>query len=216
MFLDDKGHHSTPASVFDRLYQKNADPWNYTTSRYEQTKYRISLAALFKERYASALEIGCSIGVMTNMLASRCDALLAVDHSQVALEHARERCKRHEHVAFACLSIPREFPTNMYDLIVLSEVGYYWSREDLALAHTAITGHLSPQGHLLLVHWLVHWEGTRPVHPLTADEVHGKFFQACDPPLTPVLHLRAEMDGNRYRLDLFVRQEARAFPNSTV
>ena len=60
---------SLPQSYFDRIYQQNPDPWNFETSPYEAEKYRRTLAALPRKRYMRALEIGCSIGVLTSQLA---------------------------------------------------------------------------------------------------------------------------------------------------
>ena len=37
-------------------------------------------------------------------------------------------------VEFRLLRVPEEFPEGQFDLILLSEVGYYWSPEDLARA----------------------------------------------------------------------------------
>lgn len=196
-----KGHTSTPASVFDRIYREEPDPWHYTTSLYEQTKYRVTLAVLPKERYERAFEIGCSIGVMTALLAPRCDALLAADHSSVALTYAEKRCEAFKNITFACMSIPSDFPSEAFDLILLSEVGFYWSREDLAVARAHILHRLRSQGHLLLVHWTVPCKE----HPLTADEVHEAFLQTSGPQLEHLLHLDAKMEQNSYRLDLFQR-----------
>jgi SAM-dependent methyltransferase len=193
---------SIPAHVFDRIYSEEEDPWHYISSIYEQTKYKVMLATLPRERYERALEIGCSIGVMTAMLAARCDVLLAVDHSQVALDRAKVRCSTSfPQITFECRSIPHEFPPGTFDLILLSEVGFYWSRTDLAVAHTEIIRHLRPRGHLLLVHWTVECEG----HPLTADEVHGAFLQPSEPRLEHLWHMRAEKGEYSFRLDLFQR-----------
>jgi SAM-dependent methyltransferase len=194
-------HASTPASVFDRIYLEQSDPWHYTTSSYEQTKYRITLAALPEAYYEHTLEIGCSIGVMTALLAPRCGALLAVDHSSVALTYAKKRCESFKNVIFTCMSIPHEFPLESFDLVLLSEVGFYWSREDLAFAHTQILRHLHPQGHLLLVHWTIPCKD----HPLSADEVHDQFLQTPGEQLEHIMHLDSQMDLNSYRLDLFRR-----------
>lgn len=199
--MDTQKDDSIPARVFDRIYREEEDPWHYTSSQYEQTKYKVTLATLPRERYTRALEIGCSIGVMTAMLAPRCEVLLAVDHSQVALDRAKARCSTFPQITFECRSIPSEFPPATFDLILLSEVGFYWSRTDLAAAHAEILRHLHPQGHLLLVHWTVECEG----HPLSADEVHGKFFQPSETRLDHLWHMRAEMGKNSFRLDLFQR-----------
>ncbi|HST73796.1 MAG TPA: SAM-dependent methyltransferase [Acetobacteraceae bacterium] len=77
--------------TFDRIYAADADPWKFTTSRYERKKNAATLAALGDRRFA-ALEIGCSIGVSTRLLAWRCEALLAVDVAEAALADARRRC----------------------------------------------------------------------------------------------------------------------------
>ncbi|MEO7022521.1 MAG: SAM-dependent methyltransferase, partial [Ktedonobacteraceae bacterium] len=90
--------NSTPASVFDRIYREESDPWHYTTSVYEQTKYRVTLAALPEAHYERVLEIGCSIGVLTAFLAPRCDSLLAVDHSSVGLASAKKRCQAFQNI----------------------------------------------------------------------------------------------------------------------
>ena len=58
----------TPA-YFDQLYAVDDDPWQLATSDYEQAKYARTLAALPRSRYGSALEVGCSIGVLTTQLA---------------------------------------------------------------------------------------------------------------------------------------------------
>ena len=66
-----------PAAYFDSLYAAEADPWAFATSDYEREKYAATLAALPRPHYARALEIGCSIGVLTRMLAGRVGASLA-------------------------------------------------------------------------------------------------------------------------------------------
>ena len=55
-----------------------------------------------------------------------------------------------------------------FDLIVLSEVGYYWQREDLERTANLLADLQAPGSHLVLVHY------TAPVtdYPLTGDEVH--------------------------------------------
>jgi SAM-dependent methyltransferase len=163
---------SLPASYFDRIYAADPDPWRFESSAYEDAKYTRSLAALPARRFIRALEIGCSIGVLTERLAAHCDELLAIDVSAAALERAGRRCATLPGVCFARLQVPRQFPPGKFDLIVVSEVGYYWSLPDLHLASTAIIDALARGGVLLLVHW------TEPVHdyPLDGDTVHAHFL----------------------------------------
>jgi SAM-dependent methyltransferase len=65
-------------------------------------------------------------------------------------------------------AIPADWPTGTFDLIVLSEVGYYLDAADLPVLAERIVGSLRPDGDLLAVHW-------RPKvadYPSTADQVH--------------------------------------------
>jgi predicted TPR repeat methyltransferase len=95
------------------------------------------------------VEIGCSIGVLTQKLASRCDSLLSVDVSQLALDRAIERCQPLSHVSLQLMSVPEDYPEEIFDLTLVSEVGYYLCWEDLRKAQQLILDHLEPGGHLL-------------------------------------------------------------------
>lgn len=190
---------SLTTSYFDDVYRANEDPWNFATSDYEREKYSATLAALPNESYQNAFEIGCSIGILTQQLARRCQHLLAVDASELPLRQARERLADCPQVVVQQMSIPGEFPDGSFDLILLSEVGYYLSMVDLKKAQQWMVTHLTKGGHLLLVHW------TPFVHdyPLTGDQVHESFLELAgtDGPLT---HLRGQR-AEKYRLDLFVK-----------
>jgi 2-polyprenyl-3-methyl-5-hydroxy-6-metoxy-1,4-benzoquinol methylase len=99
---------SHDAAHFRRLYARNADPWSFRTSAYEQEKYRRTIATLGERRFRSGFEPGCSIGVLTRMLASHCDALLAVDIVEELLHTARAYCDDLSWVRFVCMRIPAE------------------------------------------------------------------------------------------------------------
>ena len=87
------------------------------------------------------------------MLAKRSDHLLATDISDKALTAARKRCRNLPQVAFRQMRIPAEYPETLFDLTVLAGVGYYWDRNDLGLAASEISRHMTGGAHLLLVHW---------------------------------------------------------------
>lgn len=191
---------SLPRTYFDDVYRANADPWGFETSPYERDKYAATMAALPKERYTNVFEIGCSIGVLSELLAQRCDHLLAVDASELPLQAARKRLAKYEQVTVRQMSIPNEFPDGQFDLILLSEVGYYLVPDDLKRARQQMLDHLTKGGHLLLVHWTP----VVPDYPLTGDQVHEQFLEITSDgkPLTHLLGQRAE----KYRLDLFQKQ----------
>jgi SAM-dependent methyltransferase len=148
--------NSLQPHYFDALYQADPDPWKFETSDYEAEKYAATIAALPKSRYCSAFEIGGSIGVLTEKLATRTDQLLSIDVSKIAQARAIQRCQNLSHVRFQIMQVPNEFPEERFDLILVSEVGYYLSLKDLKTAQQQILEALEPGGHLLLVHWTLY------------------------------------------------------------
>ncbi|GAC1363843.1 MAG: hypothetical protein NVSMB3_12350 [Acidobacteriaceae bacterium] len=186
-----------PPRYFEAIYSRSVDPWDFETSAYEAAKYAHTLASLPRAVYSNALEIGCSIGVLTQQIAPRCEALMSVDVSERALEIARQRCAHLPEVRFRRMEIPAEMPEGRFDLVVLSEVVYYWQREDLERAATLLAERQGPGGHLILVHY------TPPVpdYPLTGDQVHEAWLARPEWRL-----LRGER-RERYRLDVLERTE---------
>lgn len=183
-----------PGSYFDFVYNNSQDPWNYETSDYEKEKYKTTIKSLPKERYKNALEIGCSIGVLTKCLAAKCESLLSIDINDKALQKAEQRLKDFSNVKFEKMQFPKEYPATKFDLVVMSEVGYYLSLEDLRVARKKIINILQQNGHLVLVHWLPFVED----YPLTGDEVHNLFTEP-NAMLQKVLGFRKE----KYRLDVY-------------
>jgi trans-aconitate methyltransferase len=162
---------SLPASYFDDLYGASEDPWGFRDRWYEQRKRALTLALLPEPRYATAYEPGCSIGVLTQELAERCDRLLATDLAASAVSAARLRCAHLPHVRVDQASVS-DWPEGPFDLVVLSELVYYLSAEEAAaLARTAMR---TPT--VLAVHW------RHPVadYPMTGDQADTILHAAAD------------------------------------
>lgn len=153
---------------FEKLYAESEDPWSFETSEYEREKYERTLAVLGGRRFHNALEAGASIGVFTTMLAERCDELLAVDVSERAVVAARERLSGQRHVRVERRTLPEEMPEGQFDLIVASEVLYYFPREEMLAVLRSFERGLAPGGALLAVHW----RRETKTYPLQGDEVH--------------------------------------------
>ena len=184
-------------SYFDALYAREHDPWSFESSPYERAKYEHTLAALGEgRRYERALEAGCSIGVLTELLAERCDELLAVDVSPLAVGRARERLAHLPHVHVETRALPEELPAGPFDLILCSEVLYYWDAALLESATPRLAGALAAGGSLLAVHWR---PATRD-YPLLGDEVHDLLERRLGHLDHAVSHT-----GERYRLDRWDR-----------
>lgn len=147
-------HSSADAErIFDRVHGRDDDPWNYTSSWYERRKRALTLAALPAESYSAALEIGCSIGTLTADLSPRCRSLLAVDASGIAAGHAAERLAASPHVSVRNMVVPASWPEGPFDLVVVSEVGYYLAPDELSALWDRIQETILPGGTLLLCHW---------------------------------------------------------------
>ena len=133
--------NSLTEAYFRNVYAESEDPWRFETSAYEAEKYRATIEMLGDVKYRRGLEIGCSIGVLTLDLARSCDELVAVDIHEKPLIRARQRCASRTNVTFEHMTVPRDIPDGDFDLVVISEVGYYWSDADLARVRDLIVAY---------------------------------------------------------------------------
>lgn len=188
---------SLPTSFFDEFYGDDPDPWGFATSEYERDKYTATLGALPRAHYASAFEAGCSIGVLTRRLAERCDLLLAVDASEKPLRHAIARNADVPWVEIRQARVPEAWPAGRrFDLILLSELLYYFSPADLERLASLTLASLERGGDLVLVHWL-----PRTSYPMTGDAAVAAFLGFAGRSLEPLRSVREEL----YRLDVLRR-----------
>lgn len=159
----------TPRSYFDRLYAAGDDPWGFASRWYEQRKYALTMASLPRPRYRSAFEPGCSIGVLTAALADRCDRLLAVDQVAAAVGAARHRLAAAgaAGVEVAVATVPDDWPAGPFDLLVLSEVAYYFDEPELRDLLAVAIDSLADDADVVAVHWRGETD-----YPLSGDEAH--------------------------------------------
>jgi trans-aconitate methyltransferase len=160
-------------TYFDAVYASDPDPWKFASSVYERNKYASTLAALPKPRYSRALEIGCSIGVLTRELAARCDRIFAVDVAEAPLVEARRRCAGAPNARFEQMFVPEQWPDGAFDLILLSEVVYYLQAADVTRLALRVVQSLAPGGDVVLVHWTGETD-----YPLSGDEAVGLLIAA--------------------------------------
>ncbi|MEV0544122.1 class I SAM-dependent DNA methyltransferase [Nocardia salmonicida] len=165
---------SMPPGYFDRMYAHDDDPWRFTTRWYEQRKRALTMAMLPKAHYRRGFEPGCSIGVLTEELAGRCDHLVGTDIAERALDAARSRLVDAP-VEFRLWGLGQPWEAEDFDLIVLSEVCYYLDAASLRdVVEQAVT-HLEPGGTLLCAHW----RHVVADYPLTGDDVHAIAHQTA-------------------------------------
>ncbi len=182
-------HRSVPRRYFEELYSSKPDPWNFAASAYEQEKYAATLQAI-GSGFDRALEIGCAIGVFTRLLAERCKTILAVDVADAALRQAQARCADLSNVQFQNMELPTALPSGRFDLILLSEVGYYWTFSDLDRFTAWVEHALNADGACVLVHWT----------GKSGDKVHDRFAETVR-----TLRRRFSSRAPGYRLDVWVK-----------
>jgi SAM-dependent methyltransferase len=185
------------ADSFERIYAASEDPWGYRTSEYERHKYEHTLAALPARPIGRALESGCSIGVFTEMLAARCEHLVAMDFAPSALALARERVGGLANVELLQASFPEQAPRGSWDVVVCSEILYYLDRPTLLAATRWLAEQLRDGASVLAVSW----RGEGSHEPMRGDEAHDVLVRE--------LRRWHALDGRRdgYRLDRFDRDE---------
>lgn len=181
---------------FESLYTADNDPWNFATSWYERRKYALTMASLPKEHYASALEVGCSIGAMTTLLAPRCDVVLAVDCAPTAVAAARQVLDGIANVTVEVAQLPADLPDLTFDLIVASEVLYYFTGKDLEQLLDGLISRLRPGGDVVLAHW----RASDKVYGYDGFNVHEIVQRRAE--LEPVVH----HDDENFVLDVVRRR----------
>jgi cyclopropane fatty-acyl-phospholipid synthase-like methyltransferase len=156
------------SAFFEAKYQAKADPWDFSHSAYELGRYDAIIGAISLQRYRRGFEPGCSIGVLTERLAGLCDAVDAIDFSPTASSQAQERCAHLPNVTVRCAALPDGIPADNFDLLVLSEIGYYFTTQVWRRISSALIDSISSGATVLAAHWL----GSSQDHCISGDEVH--------------------------------------------
>jgi predicted TPR repeat methyltransferase len=160
-----------PDAYFDDKYAEAADPWQLEERWYERRKYAITLGLLPHPRYRHAFEPGCSIGVLTEHLTHRCDHVTATDVATVALDAANRRLVEagsRERVALLHSSLDEPWPATQFDLVVLSEIGYYLEAAQLRTVLDREVARLA-RGTVIIA---AHWRHRVDDYPITGDHAN--------------------------------------------
>jgi SAM-dependent methyltransferase len=157
---------SEAAGPFDEMFDEDEDPWRVGSSWYERRKRTLALGVLRRRHHPRVLEIGCSSGVLTAGLDAVAGEVVAMDVSARALEVARRDGP--PGVTWLHGSAPGALPSGPFDLVVMSEVGYFLTPLALVRSLAAVRRALAPGGEVLLVDWRHPTTGT----PLDGPAVH--------------------------------------------
>ena len=136
-------------------FEPREDPWDYTTVSHQQGRIRSEVEMLDairgEKQFASALEVGCAEGLFTEVLAPRCESLLAVDISPVALSRAGQRLQNQPNARFAQWDLRVDPVPGSYDLIVIIHaLEYVRNPIYVRRARAKLVNSLRPGGYLLI------------------------------------------------------------------
>ncbi len=181
-------------SYFEQIDRDCAEPWEHVSALYEQRKDAVTVASLPRSRYRSAYEPGCSVGLLTELLALRCDRLLSSDIVPSTLEAVEARLGSMPHVGSEERSIPAQWPSGQFDLVVLSEIAYSFDVTDLHCVMGCVMSCTVRGAHVVGVHWR-----GETGHLLSGDRSHQIIAET--PGLVPVVHHSEE----EFVLDIWER-----------
>ncbi|HEU5270625.1 MAG TPA: SAM-dependent methyltransferase [Jatrophihabitans sp.] len=176
-----------------RMYDAEPDPWRIGEGWYELRKRQLLVACLPERRYRNCFEPACGNGELSVLLADRCDRLLAGDLAEPAVERTALRLADRPGARARRLTVPADWPDEKFDLIVLSEFGYYlpWSGWQAVVSRTAAS--LTGDWTVLACHWLPDFAERQA----GTDELHAEL--AARLPGRQILQVRDE----DFRLDVF-------------
>jgi predicted O-methyltransferase YrrM len=109
---------------------------------------------------------------MTALLALRCDHVTAVDVADAAVRTADARLRAARlrgQVTLARASLDSAWPPGPFDLLVLSEVGYYLTADKLAEVLRRECPRLQPGATVVAAHW----RHAVADYPITGDKAHA-------------------------------------------
>jgi SAM-dependent methyltransferase len=148
-----RGKAPDPTESFECLYLFKKDPWNYEKSEYERIKYESTVGILPRRIYNKALEIACSEGVLTSLIAEKANHVLGVDISPTAIERAKERFNDNPQIDFKIANAEETEFDEQYDLIVCSEMLYYLDDIDrITVLRDKLINSMETGGHIVLCH----------------------------------------------------------------
>ena len=186
----------TDQAHFDAVYAERDDPWRIMESWYESRKRAILSASLPQWYYGNAYEPGCGPGGLTELLAPRCGRLVASDLHDRAVTVAQRRVATFPHVTVTRAAFPEHGLRETFDLIVISELGYYFAPSDWTQAVARLQDMLTPNGTVVACHWKHDFEHRRN----STEQVHLAIAESG------ALHRHCRHDEPDFLLEIWCRE----------
>ena len=176
---------------FEHKYRRHGDYFGYRTNPYELEKYErtLNLMREWRRGRGSALEIGCSVGVFTGMIAGEFDKVVATDIAKEALSIAAGQVGGAGDVSYVQSDLISLNLEKSFDIVFCAEVLMYVRESDAAKACAALDRHLATNGLIIEVSQQDR-EAGKPKFFHGWDQVLGQYFrvahrQQFDDPVRP-------------------------------
>ena len=183
---------------FDAKFTGDADPWRTFTNRDEARKRRAIVKGLGTGPIGRILELAAGNGSNSVALARMALRLDATEGAESGTELIRRAVGRDQRVRVSQLVLPGRFPAKEYDAIVVAEVLYYLSSQDMARVARDVATALSSGGRLVLAHHRVDY----PDFVQHADGIHHRFLSDTGVAWTP----RRDVRTGRWRVQSYARR----------
>ena len=140
-------------SEFEHKYRKYGDYFGYHVSKYALYEYELTLRTLLSYRNGAdnALEIGCSVGVFTRMIAPEFTSVTAVDIAEEALNRAAAFVGDAGVVNYVRSDLVSLELDRTFDVIICAEVLIYVPELQADRVCKVLERHLSPKGVIIEV-----------------------------------------------------------------
>ncbi len=131
----------------------------------------------------NVLEIGCGVGVQTQLLAKACRNVIALDISPKSIEIAKHQFSSLKNVEWLAADVLEMDFSEKFDVIVLPDVLHYIPEEKHALLFEKMKHWLAPNG-FILIHSLsatiIKWSRKNDISLLTVDDIALNHFSIMD------------------------------------
>lgn len=191
--MNDGLHHER--AYFEAMFSNHIDPWGFDRRWYERRKYAITIACLPEPRYERAFEPGCANGALTELLAERCDHIVASELVASVAARAAHRMADRAGVSIVVGEFPLDWPDGDGDLVIWSEIAYYLTDAGSRQALDGLAAWLRPGGDLVAVHWLGETD-----YPRRGEEIAPWIDRV------PWLHRRAHLRDTQFELGVWRRE----------
>jgi protein-L-isoaspartate O-methyltransferase len=161
--------------AFDRIYLEHGDVWSYRTSPDERVKYDLILSTVLRCRrgHHAALDVGCSVGVLSGRLAQHFEKVVAFDISLEALRLAEQDLATLHNVETKIADV-RSFDLGVtFDVIICAGMLRYVAEHESDAVCRRIAKHLSKDGVLVVEYSpeFRQWDEYLKRHFVRLDEV---------------------------------------------